>query len=50
MKDARPSEIVPRIRQLVASAGLAITHVEYGKWAGEPGPEFQDVVVLERLG
>ena len=37
-------------RAMIAESGLEIVDIEYGTWAGGPGPEFQDVVVLRKPG
>jgi SAM-dependent methyltransferase len=34
------------VRRLVAAAGLELRDLEYGSWCGDPGQEFQDVLVL----
>ncbi|GGF42602.1 methyltransferase [Marmoricola endophyticus] len=36
------------VRAQVAAAGLEIELVEYGRWNGGPGPEWQDLMVLRR--
>lgn len=36
------------MRELIATAGLEVVDIEYGRWAGGPGPEFQDVVILRK--
>lgn len=36
------------VRAMVTEAGLELGDVERGRWAGGPGPLFQDVVVLRR--
>jgi SAM-dependent methyltransferase len=38
------------VRQMVAEAGLQIQTVDRGRWCGEPGPIFQDLVILRRSG
>lgn len=36
------------VRHMVAEADLEFVRIEHGTWAGGPGPEFQDVVILRR--
>lgn len=36
------------MRELIAAAGLEVVNIEYGRWAGGPGPEFQDYVILRK--
>ena len=36
------------IRSMVETAGLELELIERGTWAGGPGPDFQDIVVLRR--
>lgn len=36
------------VRAMIADAGLELRSLEYGTWCGDPGPEFQDVLVLAK--
>jgi len=36
------------VREMIAEAGLELVAIEHGTWKGQPGPEFQDVVVLRK--
>jgi len=36
------------VRAMVAEAGFEVVTLEHGRWAGGPGPEFQDVLVLRK--
>lgn len=36
------------VRRICAEAGFEIERIDRGTWAGEPGPAFQDVVILRR--
>ena len=37
-----------RVRAMVADAGLEVERIDLGTWAGGPGPEPHDVVVLRK--
>jgi hypothetical protein len=38
------------VRGMVTAAGLELRDLEYGKWCGDRGREYQDIVVLTKSG
>ncbi len=37
-----------RVRSMIASAGLEVEAIRYGTWAGGPGPDLQDVILIRK--